>query len=51
MTEGLKLIELLGTPYSLINYNEAGNGKRECLKIMRIGQSAAKNLVIIKLQD
>lgn len=39
-----KFGELLGNPESLLNYNVTGNGKRECLKIKRIGQSAAKHL-------
>lgn len=27
-----------------MNYNVTGNGRRECLKIIRIGQSASKPL-------
>lgn len=38
----LKPGELLEPPKSLRDYNVAGNGKRECLKTLRIGQSAAK---------
>jgi hypothetical protein len=38
----LKLGELLETPESLTSHNVAGNCKREGLKIVRIGQSAAK---------
>ena len=41
----LKLRELLGNPYSLIHHNVTGNGKREGLKRLRIGQSAAKGRI------
>lgn len=34
--------ELLGHPESRMGYNVVGNDERECLKTMRIGQSAAK---------
>jgi hypothetical protein len=37
-----KSIELLETPYSFLNYKVVSNNKLECLKIKKIGQSAAK---------
>ena len=41
--EGIKNpFELLGNPESLTNYNVVSNNERECLKIVSIGQSAAK---------
>ena len=38
---------MLENPQSLTNYNVIGNDVRECLKIVKIGQSAGKLLKII----
>ena len=34
-----------------MNYNVTGNSERECLKIIKIGQSAAKHLLNIILDE
>ena len=45
----LKTPLIAGNYLHLINYNVTGNGERECLKIIRLVQSAAKTHILLYL--